>query len=126
MDKDGRKRVLVVDDDIDVLKSLRRLIQDHADVTVALGAEAAIEHMHKVQAEDGTIYDVVLVDFNMTGHNGAWLLEQVRTEYPDCERMLLSGSSQFDLSNFITPGLVDRFLEKPLDFDELIDAISVD
>ena len=54
--------------------------------------------------------NVVLVDFNMNGHNGAWLLERVREKYPKCERMLLSGSSQFDLSNFITPGLVDRVM----------------
>ncbi|NVB39610.1 response regulator [Pseudenhygromyxa sp. WMMC2535] len=126
MDQDGQKRVLIVDDDIDVLKSLRRLIQEYAEVTVALGAEAALEHMEKANAEDGTVYDVVLVDFNMNGKNGAWLLERVREKYPDCERMLLSGSSQFDLSNFITPGLVNRFLEKPLDFDELIEALGAE
>jgi DNA-binding NtrC family response regulator len=124
LDHAGRKRVLVVDDDIDVLKGLMRIIQDYAQVKVALGAEAALEHMTKLEQEEGVIYDLVIVDFNMIGHNGAWLLERVREKYPDCERILVSGSSQFDLSTFLSPGLVDRFLEKPIDFDELIEAVS--
>jgi DNA-binding NtrC family response regulator len=124
VDQPGRKRVLIVDDDIDVLKSLMRVIQDYAHVKVALGAEAAFEHMNKVHEEDGTSYDIVIVDFNMIGPNGAWLLERVRDRYPDCERILVSGSSQFDLNTFLSPGLVNRFLEKPVDLDELIEVVS--
>jgi DNA-binding NtrC family response regulator len=124
LDQTGRKRVLVVDDDIDVLKGLMRVIQDYAHVKVALGAEAALEHMGKLEQDEDTIYDVVIVDFNMIGQNGAWLLERVRERYPDCERILVSGSSQFDLNTFLSPGLVDRFLEKPVDLDELIEVVS--
>ncbi|MFV8750521.1 response regulator [Nannocystaceae bacterium ST9] len=123
MDKDGRKRVLVCDDDLDVLRSIKRLLEEYAQVMVALGAEAALDHMLKAQAE-GTLYDVVIVDFNMVGPNGAWLLRHVRDKFPTCERILVSGSSYFDLANFLDPGLVDRFLEKPVDFDELIEAVS--
>jgi len=126
LDEAGRKRVLVVDDDIDVLKGLMRVIQDYAHVKVALGAEAALEHMDKVKQDEGASYDVVIVDFNMIGQNGAWLLERVRERYPDCERILVSGSSQFDLNTFLSPGLVHRFLEKPVEFDELIEVVSED
>ncbi len=124
MDEAGQKRVLVVDDDIDVLRGLMRVIQDFAYVKVALGAEAALEHMTKVESDDGAVYDIVIVDFNMVGQNGAWLLERVRERYPKCERILVSGSSQFDLNTFLSPGLVDRFLEKPVDLDELIELVS--
>lgn len=123
MDEAGRKRVLVVDDDIDVLKGLMRVIQDYAHVKVALGAEAALEHMGKLEQDEGARYDVVIVDFNMIGQNGAWLLERVRERYPKCERILVSGSSQFDLNTFLSPGLVQRFLEKPIECDELIEAV---
>ncbi len=75
-------------------------------------------------AEDGIKFDVVIVDFTMRGPNGAWLLRHVRDKYPECERILVSGHSYMDLTNFLDPGLVQRFLEKPLDFDELIDAVS--
>ncbi|PRQ06500.1 response regulator [Enhygromyxa salina] len=123
MDEEGRKRVIVVDDDIDVLKAMMRLLDGHATVKVALGAEAALEHLDKAKLE-GIVYDTVIVDFTMKGPNGAWLLRQVRDKYPDTERMLVSGHSYMDLANFLDPGLVQRFLEKPLDFDDLIEAVT--
>lgn len=123
MDEEGQKRVIVVDDDIDVLKALMRLLEGHATVKVALGAEAALEHLDKSKL-DGIIYDIVIVDFTMKGPNGAWLLRHVRDKYPDMERMLVSGHSYMDLANFLDPGLVQRFLEKPLDFDDLIEAVT--
>jgi DNA-binding NtrC family response regulator len=125
VDEQGRKQVIVVDDDIDVLKAMMRLLEDHASVKVALGAEAALEHMIKAQA-DGVSFDAVIVDFTMKGPNGAWLLRHVRDKFPDTERILVSGHSYMDLANFLDPGLVQRFLEKPLDFDELIEAVSSD
>ncbi|EDM79120.1 response regulator [Plesiocystis pacifica SIR-1] len=120
------KRVLVVDDDLDILRSFKRLLGDYAEVQIALGAEAAFEHMEKVQKESGALYDVVIVDFNMNGPNGAWLLKKVRDQFPDCERILLSGSSYMDLANYLDPGLVNRFLEKPVDMEDLIEAVSPD
>lgn len=126
MAESARKRVLIVDDDIDVLKSLMRVASDYAEVKVALGAEAALEHMTRVEDEEQATYDVVIVDFNMVGQNGAWLLERVRERYPETERILVSGSSQFDLNTFLSPGLVHRFLEKPVDVEELIDVVSAD
>ncbi len=126
MDEQGRKRVLIIDDDIDVLRSMMRLVQEYASVKVALGAEAALAHMDELHASDGTLYDTVIVDFNMQGKNGAWLLQQVRAKYPSCERILVSGSSQLDLSPFLDPDLVDRFLEKPVEIEDLIAAVSAD
>ncbi|PRQ02425.1 Hydrogenase transcriptional regulatory protein hupR1 [Enhygromyxa salina] len=123
MDEQGRKRVLVVDDDIEVLSATKRLIEDEATVQVALGAEAALEHMNKL-ADDGKLYDMVIVDFTMKGPNGAWLLRHVRDKYPDCERVLISGHSYMDLTNFLDPGLVQRFLEKPFEFDELLEVVT--
>jgi CheY-like chemotaxis protein len=122
VDEQGRKRVLVVDDDIEVLSATKRLIEDEAAVQVALGAEAALKHMEKMSSE-GKNYDMVIVDFTMKGPNGAWLLRAVRDKYPDCERVLISGHSYMDLANFLDPGLVQRFLEKPFEFEELLDAV---
>lgn len=116
--KDGRKEVLVVDDDPDVLRSFMRLLGDYADVKVALGAEAALKVLETKH------FDTVVCDFNMAGPHGGWLLRQVRDKYPHIERILLSGSSYSELSHFLDPGLVDRFLEKPLEVEELIEAVS--
>lgn len=119
-----RKRVLIVDDDVDVIKGLLRVLEDHADVTVAIGAEPALEHMQKLDIHQGTTYDMVIVDFNMVGANGAWLLERVQARYPACERILVSGSPLSAISSHLADGLVDRFFDKPLDIDALVEAVS--
>jgi DNA-binding NtrC family response regulator len=120
-----RKRVLIVDDDVGVIKGLLRVLEDHADVTVAIGAEPALDHMQKLDHHQGTTYDVVIVDFNMVGANGAWLLERVQAQYPACERILVSGSPLSAISSHLGDGLVDQFFEKPVDIDQLIRAVSV-
>jgi DNA-binding NtrC family response regulator len=111
------RRVLVVDDDPDVLRTLVRSLRG-ADVKVALGAEAALE---LVQREP---VDAVIVDFNMRGPNGAWLLRRIRELDAGIYRILLSGSTYADLAGHLEPGLVDQFLGKPLEPDELVDAVN--
>ena len=124
MDVPPRRRVLVVDDDFGVLKGLMRVLEDQADVAVAIGAQPALEHMQGLENHQGLTYDVVIVDFNMVGANGAWLLERVQARYPTCERILVSGSSLAELDSHLSPGLVDHFFEKPVDVDALIDVVT--
>jgi DNA-binding NtrC family response regulator len=119
-----RRRVLVVDDDFGVLKGLMRVLEEHADVTVAIGAEPALEHMQGLENHQGLTYAVVIVDFNMVGANGAWLLERVRARYPECERILVSGSSLAELDPHLSPGLVDHFFEKPVEIEALIRVVT--
>jgi DNA-binding NtrC family response regulator len=119
-----RRRVLVVDDDFGVLKGLVRLFEDYAEVTVAIGAEPALEHMQGLESHQGLTYDLVIVDFNMVGANGAWLLERVRARYPACERILVSGSPLAELDSHLSPGLIDHFFEKPLEIEALIRVVT--
>lgn len=115
---DGAKQVLVVDDDPDVLRSFMRLLGEDADVKIALGAEAALKVL------ESKPFDVIIVDFNMTGPNGGWLLRQVRERHPKVTRVLLSGSSYSELTPYLEPELVDHFLEKPIEAEELIEIVG--
>jgi DNA-binding NtrC family response regulator len=112
------KRVLVVDDDPDVLRTVMRMLDRHVEVKIALGADQAL------QVLGGGTIDAVVVDFNMHGPNGGWLLRQVRDRYPAVSRVLLSGSSYADLSPHLEPGLVDVFLAKPFEFEELLASVG--
>jgi len=107
----------VVDDDPDVLRTFMRLFKARADVEVVLSADGAV-----VALERGG-FDVVVVDFNMAGPSGAWLLRQVRDRYPKIRRFLLSGTSYAELSEYLDPGLVDHFLAKPLEIDQLLETV---
>ena len=61
---------------------------------------------------------------DVPGPNGAWLLRQVRDRFPKLGRILLSGYTYPELSPHLEPGLVDTFLGKPPEIDELEQLVS--
>lgn len=107
-------RVLIVDDLARVRRAVARLVARHGTVTVAASAAEAREQLSL------TIVDVVLTDYEMPGENGIALLDHVRAEYPRTRRLLMSGSAPAELERHVASGLVERFLEKPLDLEALI------
>lgn len=114
----SKKRVLVVDDDPDVLRTVMRMLERQFDVRVAFSAEQALTVL-----DEGEI-DAVVVDFNMSGPNGGWLLRRVRDRSPNVSRILLSGSTYAELSPHLDPGLVDVFIGKPLEYEELLASVG--
>jgi DNA-binding NtrC family response regulator len=112
------KRVLVVDDDPDVLRTIVHMLDQYAEVRLAFGADEALRVL------DADEIDAVIVDFNMKGPDGAWLLRQVRDRYPEVARILLSGSSYVELCGRLEPGLVDSFIAKPFEAEDIIDCVD--
>ena len=69
---------MVVDDDDGVRKVLARWVADLGyTVKAADNADTALEIMREFPI------DVALCDVRMPGHDGIWLLDQVRRHYPE-------------------------------------------
>lgn len=116
-----RHSVLVVDDDPEVLAALTRALKaEGVLVHAALDAEQALQQLA------GTDIRHVIVDFQMRGPNGAWLLRQVRDRHEGVRRILLSGIPYPDLVRHLEPGLVDVFLEKPVEIEDIVSALEDD
>lgn len=106
-------KILIVDDDVLVAASLRRLLRRHGfTVSIAHCGLSALEGL------DAFAPDVVLSDFKMPGMNGAQLLAMVEALRPGTRLILLSGYADLDHS---TLGNV-LFLPKPWDDAQLVRA----
>jgi len=106
----ARPRVLIVDDDEQILRGLARgLKQDH-DVLLATSPAVALA-MAEAHALDAVVTDHDLGDDQ--GRDGVWLLEQVRRRHAQARRILMSGG-QGDVDDHVQSGLVARFLPKPV------------
>ena len=84
-------RILFVDDEINILQGLRRLLRPFAQNWAMDFASTGDEGLAKLAA---TPFDVVVSDMRMPGMDGAQFLEQVRHRHPETMRIILSGYSE--------------------------------
>lgn len=106
--------ILIVDDEPNVLSSLRRLFVSH-DLNV-LTADSAPEAM-SLLAENSV--DFFLCDYRMPDISGIQLLEIVKEKYPDMFRAVISGYAEPDAMTYaIGKGTSMAYFKKPwTDYD---------
>ena len=115
-----RARILCVDDDPDLLRASRRVLQNTFDLDTALGADEGLEAI----AEDGP-YAVVVSDQRMPGIDGIEFLSRVRELAPLTVRMMLTGDTdQRTAIDAVNQGHIFRFLSKPCPSKLLIEALE--
>lgn len=112
--------VLCVDDELDILKSMKRLL--HKKSYTLLLAESGVKALELMQQND---VHLIISDMRMPAMSGAELLEKVATSYPNSYRILLTGYADMESTvNAVNKGKIHRYLQKPWDNDELISAIE--
>lgn len=115
----ARIRVLFVDDDLNILSGLKRLMRGCSDFDsqFCLGGEEALALMA------GQNVDVVVSDMRMPHMDGAEFLGRVRARYPGTIRVILSGYADAE-SVLRTVGPAHLYLAKPCDPATLMRAIA--
>lgn len=118
---DARKpTVLFVDDEANILASLKRLVRkkDYCALFANSGAEALdLMKQHKVE--------LVVSDMKMPQMTGAQLLAKVVKYFPDTYRIILSGYADLGSTiDAVNEGRIHRFMQKPWQNDLLLEAID--
>jgi len=113
-------RILFVDDEINILQGLRRLLRPFAQNWRMEFASSGAEALAKLAAEPA---DVVVSDMRMPGMDGAQLLEEVRQRHPATMRIILSGYSDREIV-LRSIGAAHRYLSKPCTPEALRQAIQ--
>ncbi|MGD0622810.1 MAG: HD domain-containing phosphohydrolase [Dehalococcoidia bacterium] len=103
------KKVLLVDDDRNILDGYRRVLRGSFDlVTCDSGAEG----LDAITAYGP--FAVVVSDYRMPGMNGVQFLSRVRQVAPDTVRIMLTGQADMQAAiDAINDGAIFRFLSKP-------------
>jgi response regulator RpfG family c-di-GMP phosphodiesterase len=113
--------VLCVDDEPMVLEGLRDTLRRGFEVRVAgSGAEALA--LLKERPRD---FAIVIADMRMPEMPGSLFLREARRVAPLAVRMLLTGHADSEAAiNAVNDGQIARFLTKPCDRDELLEACA--
>ena len=110
--------VLVVDDDEGVRRVLIRWVSDMGyAVKAAEDADKALQVMRDAEI------DVALCDVRMPGHDGIWLIDQMRGAYPDVAIVLATGLLEMDPMVTLRPGVVG-YIVKPFSRDDLTKVVK--
>jgi len=111
--------VLFVDDEVEVLESLKlALRREPLHVLTATSTDAAFAELRR------TTVDVVVSDERMPGMSGSEFLTHVRHQHPGTVRIMLTGQASLEGAiRAINEGQVFRFLTKPCPSDQIASAI---
>ncbi len=114
------QKILLVDDDWNVLQSYRRQLHKHFQVTTAPGGLEGL----KAITEEGP-FAVVVSDMRMPGMDGLEFLMAVHDIARDTVRMMLTGNAdQKTAMDAVNEGNIFRFLTKPCPPDVFTAALS--
>ncbi len=117
------KKILVIDDDKQVLKSLDNLLKnDGYDVTVIEDGSKAIEIAER------DIFDLVIADIRMPNMNGIETIKRIKTnqEKPGCpksEFMVITGFADDDAPKESALLGIANFLIKPFDANVFLKTV---
>jgi signal transduction histidine kinase len=109
-----RHTLLIVDDEPDVLESLRHQFHRSYRVLTSLAGKDAIQILQNDDVE------LILSDQRMPGMTGDQLLRQARQLKPDAVRMLFTGYADIQaVISAVNEGHIFRYILKPWDSAEL-------
>lgn len=110
----ARHCLLVVDDEVDVVKSVKDLFRLDYKVLTATSAAEALELLER------EVVHVVMTDQRMPEMTGVQFLGKVEKQYPEIVRLLFTGYADLrSVVDAINQGHVWRYITKPWDPDEL-------
>jgi adenylate cyclase len=115
----SKPRLLVVDDEPDMLEFVERVARRKFAVTPCSSAEDAFAEL---AAGD---YDVLITDQKMPRVSGLELLGRIAGQYPRLVRVLLSGFTDLpDIQRAVSESHVHAYVLKPVDSLRLLAAIE--
>ncbi|MEK9712206.1 MAG: sigma-54 dependent transcriptional regulator [Thalassolituus sp.] len=107
--------ILIIDDEIRSLETLRRILDEDFDVKTA----STVTEARAILAQEWV--QIVLCDQRMPEITGVEFLKQIRDEWPDVIRMVISGyTDSADIISAVNDAGIYQYITKPWQPDSLI------
>ena len=114
------KRILFVDDEPMILAGLQNLLRKQRskwEMFFVENGQAALDMLEK------SAFDVIVSDMRMPKMDGAALLKQVQSKYPNVVRIVLSGHAELETA-LKSVSIAHQFLNKPCDASTLQSVVE--
>lgn len=114
------KKILIVDDDIELCEELGEILQDEGfSVNCFFDGVEGKKNIEKFD------YDLLILDFKMPGLNGVEILRELKQKNPLCKFFMISGKPHLEktLKEENLFYLLDGVMQKPFDIEALIQKV---
>ncbi len=119
-----KSRLLIVDDEPDMLDYLERVFRADFAVTRASGGDEALTALDKA-VQEGAPFDVLVTDQKMPRMSGLELLERAGKAFPGLVKVLISGySDREEIQRAIERCGIHNPVVKPVDSEKLRSAVA--
>lgn len=113
------RKVLVVDDEINITKTISEVLEDYGFYVITLNDELKV--MSILNTED---IDVVILDLLMPTRGGIEILKDIVSQFPFIPVIIISGHGTISATvECIKLGAFD-FIEKPISIEKLISTVK--
>jgi DNA-binding response OmpR family regulator len=113
----GQTRILVVDDDPDILDAVRFTLEDEGYVVTTTEKGEYAENLHD---GNGGLPDVILLDVLLSGKDGRTICRNLKSRADTKHIPIIMISAHPDARESSSAVGADAFLAKPWDIDALI------
>src|SRR5215469_8649671 len=115
------KSILIIDDDAAMLRALNKVLKSEgAAVTSAAWAGEAMEHL----TDKWERFDLIITDLRMPILGGQTILGAITVARPDLPVIVITAFGNPELKAECLRAGAAAFLEKPLDTQQLLEAIE--
>jgi len=114
------KKILFIDDEQNILDSLKRSLSHHKKWLTLFFAIDYKQGKSILETED---INIVVADYKMPDRDGLSILKEVKENYPDIKRVLLTGSPEVEIFEK-TDNIIDHLLSKPSNSKEITELLK--
>ena len=114
---DGQKKILVIDDEEDLLKMLKlRFQQEDFNVLVALDGDVGLK------LAEQEVPDLIILDIMMPKMDGYTCLKEMRNlpKTKDIPVLMLSGKEEEKVRDLFAFQKISGYIEKPFELDDMV------
>ena len=117
-EKMKKTNVLVIDDNIELVKMIEEYFADNANITVSLVAHDGIEGMKLIEEKQDQ-YDVIVLDLIMPKKDGMQVLQEIHAKHMNKKIIVLTSFNTQDVIRQASELGISYFILKPFELSDL-------
>jgi two-component system response regulator HydG len=119
MSLDKNARIIIVDDDENIRKTMQTILEDEGYVV-----DLAVTGNEAIEMTQETAYNIALLDIRLPDMEGVELLKLIKDNVPRTRKIMVTGYPSMQNAISALNKNADAYLVKPVDVEKLLNMVK--